>query len=255
MDNVYDNNDINSNKPTISNIGTLQKNGRNWDKPISMNIREYAYNSYALSWMTTEDSNYYSDLNDKLTFFSITIGLINTLVIATVLPIINYQIQWLMYTLIGIGIILQFVQAIATQYKHVYKLDYSSQEQSEKATKFGNLYRSIRNQFYLQKEHRYDAKTLLEFVAERFDELNREKLSIRSNTQEKWDKFHTPYNEDGSINYDKILLLPCELRHDDEQNDYVTIDFPVNIVNKRKLKFLHNERKLAKSKKINSDVI
>ena len=234
-----------------TDIGYLKKNGKNWDKPITINLRDYAYNSYALSWMTGHDAQLKFELSRKITFTAVILSSVIALVIASILPIVEKtDIKWISYILIGIGIVLSLISAILNGYKLTYNLDYTYAEHLEKSAKFGKLFRSIKNQFHLPKESRYDGKTFLEFVSDRFDELSREKLFISTETQEEWDKFQVPRNENGELDYNKILLLPCELRvnEENETNDYVTIDIPVTAITSRKIKELHRGKKVKNDK-------
>jgi hypothetical protein len=211
-------------------VAFLKPNGKNWDITVTKNLRDYAYQAYSLMWMTGEDAKQTAALSQKLSFASTTLSFFTTIAIAGLLPIVDkFSVLWLTYLLVCLGIVLSVCVAVINGYKSVYQLDQTIQVQTEKSSKYGKLFRSIKDQFYLQKENRYDAKTLTEFVSDRYDELNRESLLISYDAEKKW-LSQVPRDESGNIDYDQILMLPSELRQDEDKDlPYVTVDLSENM--------------------------
>lgn len=206
-------------------ITYMKANGKNWDMTLSKRLRQYAFESYKMMWMTGEDSAKLDALSQNISFATILLSVIATIAIAGLLAIVDKnQVQWLNYLLVCIGIVLNLFMAILNGYKSAYNLDQVVKIQNDKSVKYGEMYRHIQDQFYLQKENRYDAKMLIEFVRERINELNRECLTISAETSTKWEVF-VPKDANDNIDYDQILPLPSELRTDEDANtEFVAVD-------------------------------
>lgn len=188
---------------------------KKWYKDIAINLRNYGYESAGYSWMHDRDAIYYNSLLRKLTLASALLSTITTSGITAIISLIETKVLWLLYALSGLSIAISLAGAIISVWILNNNYNLKIKEHSEKSAKFGKLYRKIKNQFSLYPNHRYDAKTLLDYTTERFNELDRERPFIRSSTQKKWEE-QVELNEKGDILYDKILPLPSEFLSDDD---------------------------------------
>ena len=135
------------------------------------------------------------------------------------------NLRWVFYAVTVVNGLFVLIVAILNNMHLVYNINTKVFEHLEKSAKFGALFRRIKDQFYMPVNIRYDAKTLLDFVSERFNELTAEKLFLRQITEKTWNKIVPKYSN-GDINYDAILLLPEEVRlnMNNDLSDDVTIN-------------------------------
>ena len=187
--------------------------GNNWTNEMAVNLRDYAYKSNMYSWQTGQDAFYWNRFGRKLIMWSSVLSLVATLGFGPILGLVdNPDLRWLFYVITVINLLLVLSVAILNNMHLIYNITTKIVEHLEKSAKFGALYRRIKDQFYMPVKIRYNAKTLLDFVSERYNELTSEKLFIRPATQNNWDEQITRTNN-GDIDYDAILLLPIELRN------------------------------------------
>jgi hypothetical protein len=210
---------------------------KNWHKDITLNLRDYGYQSAGYSWMHDRDATFYNGLNNKLELIAAILSTITTAGIALVIPLVENEIIWLMYTLLGVSIALSLSAAIINVIKIVKNYNFKISEHSEKSAKFSKLYRKVKNQFSLKPTRRYDAQTFLEYTTDRFNELDREKPFIRDSTIKKW-KDQQILNEQGDPLYGKLLPLPSEIMQ--EINDDTTIQIDNNCIKSNNSKSVNN---------------
>ena len=140
--------------------------------------------------------------------WSSVLSLIATIGFGPILGLVDRpNLRWLFYTITVINLLLVLSVAILNNMHLIYNITTKIVEHLEKSAKFGALFRRIKDQFYMPVDIRYNAKTLLDFVSERYNELTAEKLFIRKLTEKNWDN-QIIKNDNGDINYDVVLLLP-----------------------------------------------
>lgn len=205
--------------------------GKNWTQQMSVNLRDYAYKANMYSWQTGQDAFYWNRFGRTLVMWASILSVISTLGFGPIIGLVNMpDLRWLFYTVTVINGLLVLTVAILNNMHLVYNISTKVVEHLEKSAKFGALFRRIKDQFFMPVGIRYNAKTLLDFVSERYNELTAEKLFIRSVTDKNWGK-QVPRRDNGDINYDAILLLPEEVRLNVNafSGDHSNDDFVVNI--------------------------
>lgn len=213
-----------------------------WELPISKRLREYSQNSYELSWKHDIDANYYNSLNTKLTVISTLLSAISAVAITGLLSLFsndnddinNTKINEIYMYIISISTILvNLIVAGINSYKYIHNFVYKIIECSDKSSKFSKLYNKIKNQFCLPISERYNAKTFLDYVFERYSELDREKPFIRDSTNKKWDK----YIKNKKHIHENFTNLPYEFKDLEKQASDIFIgDSHGNIISEKNFK-------------------
>ena len=194
----------------ISNINA-------WTLEISQNLQNYAIKCLGSWWMYTLDASYYDSVNSNINLSIGVLSCVSSIAMGISIPMsgISENASSIAYYVLSIFALVSTVTVTSIQgYQMAEKVDLKAAYNKEKAAKYGELYRKIINQFYLEASDRKNAISFLEMVNERYNELEREKPFIRDSTQEKWkEHLNDVYNmHQGNIN--RLVSLPKEFTKD-----------------------------------------
>jgi hypothetical protein len=244
VDIVYD--DTLGDDDTVTMPPTLSKtydSKNRWTRDIAINLQNYAFKSNGSWWINGKDANFYNKRNSFINLLIVILSAISSAGIASVMglaPVNNdagdtSTVSIIFFYLIsGISLSLSLTTAVAQGVQEVGKYSDKASDCKDNASKYGELYRKITNQFRLEPSDRIDALVFQNYVTERFDELEREKPFIRDITEKEW---HAKIERYGK-SIDEIVPLPSEFllskisQKDmadtfDFQNNYRTAVMPI----------------------------
>lgn len=159
---------------------------KTWTLPLVERLSYYSDECEALSFQHDVDAKYYHNLNVTLTLWSTSVSTVSAIAVTGIMSLINSDDLLAFYILTSVTIALNLVTALLNAWIHICDYVYKVFEHSDKSAKFSQLHRKIKNQFSIPISKRYDGKTLLDYTAERFSELDREKPFIRKATIKLW---------------------------------------------------------------------
>jgi len=192
---------------------TKSKPTKRWGFDIVCKLKDYAFQAAGSSWVHGEDAAYYNSVDKKITITSMILTGIAIALSSLALFVESKDTtvkEVFFYIFLISVIILNLVDFILKGYQKIKNFVYKIAENSEKSSKFGDLFRKITDQFVMDPEDREDAITLMEYTRSRFNELEREKPFTRVVTRKLWEEHLKSIKT--SEDYENIIKLPQEFR-------------------------------------------
>lgn len=160
---------------------------KNWTRAVAERLSEYANDSRESGWKHGKDAKYYNDLNTYVTIFSSISATITIVLSGIIIRFVGSDFSpENFYVILGCIIGIQFFTGIFNGYKHVKNFVGRIIVHSESSSKFGRLFRKIKDEFALPLNCRQDGQSLLREIGERYTEVHRDQPLVRDNLDRRW---------------------------------------------------------------------
>lgn len=163
---------------------------KSWTVGLVEHLKTYRQESIAYSWQHDVDSQYFNGIDVMLNLIATFFSIFSAIAITGILSLFDEEgKQVFFYTLSIMAIFVNLLVSVINAWRQVNNYTYKILEHGEKAAKFGDLERSIGDQFSVELKDRYNGKLFLTYISNRFSELDREKPFIRKTTAAEWAEF------------------------------------------------------------------